>query len=183
MSREPDPLPSLLADMRGGNPESARLLDELFRGALHRLCHGYLGDAQLAEDAVQDVFAHALRSRVVPDRVRPWLYRIARNHCLNLLRAKGRAAGVGPLPDDSRAAPAAAQTGFLTALVARERQDELVRAFALLTAGERELLRLRYGEGLPRGEVAEVLDLPEPLVKSRLFEAVARLREKLDVPK
>ena len=51
------------------------------------------------------------------------------------------------------------------------------QAFLLLTDEQREVLRLRYVENLSRGEIAEILDQPESLVKSRLFEGLKRLRE------
>lgn len=180
MSTPPDLTPSLVVRLRAGDDGAGQLLDAAYRAAIRRLCLGYLGHAQEADDAVQDVFALVLQATTVPDRFRPWLYRIARNHCLNLRRDRRQRQDAAPLPLDSHAAPAAPQVGFLSALVARERQDLVERAFELLSESEREILRLRYGEGLSRGEIADVIDLPESTVKSRLYEAVVRLRRRLE---
>ena len=46
-----------------------------------------------------------------------------------------------------------------------------------LSEAQREAIRLRYVEDLSRAEIAEVLDLPESVVKSRLFESLKKLRE------
>jgi len=46
-----------------------------------------------------------------------------------------------------------------------------------LEESQREVLRLRYVEDLSRTEIAEVLDIPESVVKSRIFEGLEKLRE------
>lgn len=171
-----DLTPSLVLRLRSGDTSVGQMLDALYRPLVHRLCLGYLHSPQDAEDAVQDVFQRVLQARTVPDSFRAWLCRIARNHCLNALRDRRRQPAPAQLPSDTHLQPAAARTGFLSALVARERHEIVERAYALLSQSERELLMLRYGEGLTRAEIAEVIDLPEVTVKSRLYEAVARLR-------
>ena len=68
----------------------ARSLERLHRSAVLRFCLGYLGSEAEAEDAVQDVFARALEVEERPQNLRVWLYTVARNHCLNLLRTRAR---------------------------------------------------------------------------------------------
>jgi RNA polymerase sigma-70 factor (ECF subfamily) len=53
---------------------------------------------------------------------------------------------------------------------------------AALPEDQREVLRLRYAEGLLRDEIAEVLDIPLSVVKSRIYEALKALRGKLNRP-
>jgi RNA polymerase sigma-70 factor (ECF subfamily) len=67
-------------------------------------------------------------------------------------------------------------TGPLTALVRNERWDRLRGIVNELPANQREVLHLRYAEGLSRAEIAEILELDEKLVKSRLFHAMEKLR-------
>ena len=145
-----------------------------FRPAIVRYAFGYLGDAAAAEDAAQDVLMKALGAKSVPDNVRPWLYRIARNHCLNLLR-NARVRGEEALPERPTFADPA--TGHLSHLVRLENQAALVARVASLSHDHREVLDLRYGEDLSRDEIAHVLDLPPSAVKSRLYEAMKRLRD------
>jgi RNA polymerase sigma-70 factor (ECF subfamily) len=170
-----DLTPSLLACLRAGDPQAGALLNELHRGNLVRFCGGYLGNPAEAEDVVQDVFCRVLTNSTVPDSFRAWMYRIARNRCLDLLRARGRRRDDQDLPDDSRLQ--ADLTGNLTRLVRRELRSRLHHLVAGLTAGQREILRLRYVEGLSRPEIAQVLGIPESLVKSRLFEGLEKLRD------
>ncbi len=165
---------SLVLRLRAGDSNAGALLDQLYRDALLRFCWGYLGRLEEAEDAVQDICCKALSADAVPDAFRPWLYKIARNHCLNLLRAQARRKDDQDLPTASRMHESL--TGQLTRLVRDEqkaRLDELVRG---LPETEREVLRLRYVEGLSRPEIAEVLEMEDSVVKSRLFEGLQRLR-------
>ena len=174
-AREHDDLtPSLVVRLRAGEADAGALLDRLYRDAVVRFARGYLRDEQEAEDAAQDVFAKVLASDAVPERFRVWLYRVARNHCLNLLRARARRRDDASLP--SRADPTAALTGQLTRLVGLEDRAQVARALDALGEDQREVLRLRYADGLSRAEIAEVLELPESVVKSRLYEGLRRLR-------
>ncbi len=182
MSRQPQPAdrqqsdltPSLVARLRNGDTTTGNLLDQLYRRPLVRFCYGYLRDRQAAEDAVQEVFCRVLRASEVPDDFRAWLYRIVRNHCLSLLRAGGRKRDPQVLPPPSRLAGVA--TGNLTRLVRLESRARMAQAVAALPEDQREVLMLRHGEGLSRAEIAHVLDIPEATVKSRLFQAVRKLR-------
>jgi RNA polymerase sigma-70 factor (ECF subfamily) len=105
---------------------------------------------------------------------RAWIYKIARNRCLDVIRSRGRRPDDQGLPTASRLD--ADLTGCLTRLVRREQRAHLKRALAELPESQREVLHLRYAENLSRAEIADVLDLPEPLVKSRLYEGMVILR-------
>ena len=146
-----------------------------YRDALVRFCLGYVNSAEDAEDAVQDTLVKAASASVRPDNLRAWLYKVARNHCLNQRRARGRRRDAAPLPAGQAAAGTWA--GELTRLVRAEQRSRVAHLVAALPEGAREVLRLRYIEGLSRAEVAEVLDLPESVVKSRIYEALRKLRE------
>ncbi|MEK6674089.1 MAG: RNA polymerase sigma factor [Planctomycetota bacterium] len=165
----------LLAHLRCGEVEAAELLEQGYRSALIRFCWGYLGDTEWAEDAVQEIFFIVLKSPSVPDAFRSWLYKIARNQCFNMLRQRARRPDAGRLPAASQVD--AELTGQLTGLVRAEAVDRLQGWIGQLSDAQREVLRLRYVEDLSRGEIGEVLDIPEPAVKSRLFEALKKLRD------
>jgi RNA polymerase sigma-70 factor (ECF subfamily) len=160
--------------LRQGDLDVAAL-DALYRESLIRFCWGYLGNIEEAEDAVQEITYKILRAKNVPDSLRPWIYRIARNHCLNLIRSRSRRKDRGAMPEPSRID--AALTGHLTKLVKEELKDHVAQMLQSLSDAQREVLRLRYVEDLNKSEIAEVLEMPESVVKSRLFEGMKKLRE------
>lgn len=169
-----DVTPSLLLRLRDHDPAAGVLLNDLYRDAIARFCWGYLGSIEDAEDAVQDIFCKVLKAGEPPKRFRAWLYKVARNHCLNVLRSRGRRHDRAPL--NSAMQLDAALTGILTKLVKGEQRSQLVHLVAALPPSYREILRLRYAENLPRAEIAEILELTESVVKSRLYEGLKKLR-------
>ena len=98
-----------------------------------------------------------------------------RCHCLDALRRRGRRRDAHVLPADSHTADS--RTGALTRLVRQEPRARIMQLVQALPADQREALYLRYADSLSRGEIAYVLDLPESVVKSRLFEGLEKLRE------
>jgi len=169
-----DLTPELVSRLRSGDGDAGRLLCDLYHPLLMRFCFRYLGSQDEAEDVVQEVFLRVLRDNALPENFRAWIYRIARNRCLDEIRSRGRRVDDQELPDPSRIN--ADLTGCLTRLVRREQQAHLRRALAELSENHREVLHLRYVEDLSRTDIAEVLDLPEQVVKSRLYEGMVKLR-------
>jgi len=165
----------LVAHLRNKDPQAGDLLNRLYRQPMIRFCSGYLRRSDEVEDAVQDAFCNVLSAQRVPDHFRPWIYTIARNRCLNALRDRSRRKSPQGLPPDS--VLLLQQTGFLTRMLKCEQHDRLAELLASLPASQREALNLRYNEGLSRAEIAEVLEIPEKTVKSRLFEGLKKLRE------
>lgn len=166
--------PHQLVTLLNARDETAgTLLHRLHWGPLTRFCFGYLGRMEEAEDAVQEIFLKVVQAPGVPDHFRPWLYKIARNHCLKSARKKAHQAGALGQPSQIPEAI----TGQLTRMVNDEAKARMAEAFMALSDDHREVLRLRYVENLSRSEIAEVLDVSEPLVKSRLFEGLKKLRE------
>jgi RNA polymerase sigma-70 factor (ECF subfamily) len=170
-----DLTPSLVVQLREGEAGAARLLDELYRPRLTRFCLGYLGRWEEAEDVVQDVFVKVLQNPTIPERFRPWIYEICRNRCLDKLRAQNRRLDDQPLPRSSFVN--GQLTGNLTRLVKTEKRELLLKRLSALPNEQREVLLLRYTEGLSRGEIAEILDIPEKLVKHRIYNGLERLRK------
>lgn len=173
--RDQDLTPSLVARLREGDAQVGSLLTEAYRLSLLRFCWGYLGNRDEAEDAVQDVLCKVLASTTIPDNFRAWIYRIARNRCLDILRGRGRKRDDQVLPTEPGLA--LELTGDLTRMVRHEQRAQLLQLLNALPLEQSEVLRLRYTEGLSRGEVASVLDIPLKLVKSRLFKGLQKLRE------
>jgi len=161
--------------LRRGDGAGGTLLTQLYREPLQRFCWGYVGRTDEAEDIWQEVCYRVLTAKRIPDSFRAWLYKIARNQCLNALRARANRKDGAPIVAESQVQDVL--TGHLTRMVKEEMRSRLASLVDGLSAEQREVLRLRYVEDLSRPEIAEVLDLSESVVKSRIFEGLKRLRE------
>lgn len=139
-----------------------------------RLCAALLHDAVLAEDAAQDVFLkayQALRSFRGHASLSTWLYRIAANHCLDLLRQRARqpTTSLEVMTESGETAPAQGTAPDPRAAAATA---ELVqRALAGLPPDYQVILTLREIEGLTYQELAETLHCSVDAVKARLRRA------------
>ena len=155
---------------------------------IHRLCTRLCGDAHRAEDLAQEIFAKvfARRHAFAADRkFSTWLWRVALNHCYNdLRRARSRPESRfgGGQEDDGSAGPddfSTDQPGPDEELVGRETAAAVQAALATLAEEHRSIVVLRHYEGLKFREIAEVLDLPEGTVKTRMTEALNELARRL----
>jgi len=173
-NRIADLTPSLVVRLRAGDPDAGSVLDRLYRRSMVRFCWGYLGTDPDAEDAVQEIFYKAIKATVVPDNFRAWLYKIARNHCLNIIRNRARRPDEQELPAESRLY--AEMTGNVTRMVREELRSRIMHLIGTLPVSQREVLRLRYVEELSRSDIAFVVGVSESVVKSRLFEGIKKLR-------
>lgn len=183
-----DPGWELLRRVAAGEVEAFAPLVAGHEQRLLRLCERLLGDVEEARDAAQEVFLKAFRkagSYRPRGQVYTWLYRIAVNHCLNLLRRRrvvrfirlGEGASeeeAPPLePADRRAGPEAE-------LLARRRWHATRRAIERLPPGQRAVLVLVRFEELSYREAAAVLGITEGAVESRLVRAMRRLEAAQD---
>ena len=141
---------------------------------VYRMC----GDVELAEDAAQDAFIQAwlhLPSFRPGTSLRNWIYRIAVNAALDVLRREPKTPQVDlktlSLPD-SLAEPEAV-------LLEKERAFIVQQAILSLTDANRTILTLREYGGLSYQEIAITLNIPLGTVMSRLNYARDRLKELL----
>ncbi len=179
IARLPEDDDELLRRARGGDTQARGELVSRYQETILRFCQTYLGGLHDAEDAAQDVMACVATGDRLPDqRFRPWLYRVARNRCLADLRTRrNNRVGVGSVAGASRwPSP---RTGPRTAVLRNEWYERLHKLVDDMSEHHREVLILRYFEDLGRKEIAEILELNESVVKSRLFEARQKLREQL----
>jgi RNA polymerase sigma-70 factor (ECF subfamily) len=141
---------------------------------VYRLC----GDTGLAEDMAQEAFLRAwlnLPSFHPESSLRNWLYRIAVNAALDVLRRKTDE----PIEDEKMQMATDQAPGPEAAVIAKEQAAFLQQAMKSLPEAARSVLVLReYGE-LSYQEIAAVLDIPIGTVMSRLNYARNRLRELL----
>jgi RNA polymerase sigma factor (sigma-70 family) len=165
----------LIALMRAGNAGAFDVLFGRYRTRLLAFCRHMLGSKEDAEDVLQDVFAAAYNAILADERAiyaRPWLYRIARNRCLNHLRrpvADGR-----DTMDDQLS-----QGGASTADVVQGRDDleHLLADVQKLPETQRTALLLREIDALSYDQIAMAMDTTVPSVKSLLVRARVSLAE------
>lgn len=175
------------AATRGDKQAFGRLVD-LHKRAVFGLCLRLLRDPEDARDAAQEAFARAfgaLGSYDLAQPFTPWLFRIARNHCLDVLRRR--------IPDAQRleldadpagdAAPQEladpAATRGDDAIERRELAGALERAVGALPPNYREVVHLFHVEHLSYKEIAATLDVPIGTVMTWLHRARARLKDAL----
>lgn len=169
-------LDELDARARTGDQGAASALCEQLLPSLAGLARRYLKDAHAAEDVAQDAVAALLQEQPWPKgAARPWLLRRVRYCCLDLLKRRrlGQDSTGALFPELSLPSP---RTGPRTAAERAESREALRARIAALPECQAEVVILRYFEGLSRGQIAELIDVPESTVKARLYDASRRLR-------
>lgn len=147
--------------------------DSLF-AFLYRMC----GDADLAEELMQETFVRALRAagRYRPDaRLTTWLFQIAANLLKDRWRQHARRGASLPLDDVALEAPDSTEALALEAV----RSDAVRQALLKIPADQRSVLVLRYYHDLKYEEIAEVLMVPVGTVRSRIHNGLTRLKREL----
>jgi len=151
------------------------------RGAILRYVTGIVRDPVEAEDLTQEVLLRAHRAVVGlrdPDRLLPWLYRIATNLCRDRFRAEARTAAVVGSADDGEVAGAPDDLAPRLDQVAEcaEMSECVQRYVARLPDDYRAVILLHDAEGLTNAEIAQMLGISVPAAKIRLHRARAKLR-------
>jgi RNA polymerase sigma factor (sigma-70 family) len=163
----------LLALFRAGREDAFRVLHDRYHERLLAYVRHMLRGHSEAEDVVQDVFLRAYGALRSGDRaiaVRPWLYRVAHNRCIDYVRR----APAAPLQPDELV------PGGTDPVVEAERREDLRRLVADLHAlpeQQRSALIIRELEGLSYEELATALATTVPAVKSLLVRARSGLAE------
>jgi len=170
----------LVARAQSGNrnaySELVRIHAQGVMNVVYRMC----GNMQLAEDAAQETFIQAwlrLQSYHPRSSFRNWLYRIAVNTAIDMLRKEKRI-----LPDAVEDMSLSDSQPDPESMVANSERAKTVQAAVLaLPDASRAVLVLREYENLTYQEIAEALDIPVGTVMSRLSYARKLLKEKLEV--
>jgi RNA polymerase sigma-70 factor (ECF subfamily) len=166
----------LIAQAQGGDRRAFGELVRCHREGVINVVYRMCGDANLAEDAAQEAFIRAwkhLPNYRPRSPFRNWVYRIATNAALDVLRREREAVDIDNLP---MASPGA---GPEAAVEAEERGARVRQAVLALPEASRTVLVLREYEGLSYKEIADTVGIPIGTVMSRLNYARNRLRESL----
>jgi RNA polymerase sigma-70 factor (ECF subfamily) len=154
---------------------------------IRRLCVRMAGDTHLGEDLAQEAFARVFLRRhdfTQGARFSTWLWRIAINLCHDAHRRR-ECRPESPLPeatDPEAAAPGwelAAGPAPDEATARRETAFLVENALQTLPESHRTIVVLRHYQSLKFREIAEVLEIPEGTVKSRMADALSLLERRL----
>lgn len=170
-------LPAAADSTGSADAELVRLLYDEHAGPVYAFCLRWTGDAQRAEDVVQEVFLRAWQNLSRVDLqtrpVRPWLLAVARNLLTDLHRAQQSRP---QLVDDS----ALAQVPAPDELDRAVESWQVAAALQRLSPEHREVLVHTHWMGRSVAETAAVLGLPPGTVKSRTYYALRALRLALE---
>lgn len=167
--------PGVLELARRGDERAFALVVRHYDPGLRALAYRILGDRDRMDDALQEAYLHAFRAlpRFRGDSaLGTWLYRIAYNACLDELK---RGHNVVPLESVSERTDPRAGASETVPL-----RGDLAAALASLSPYDRAAVLLVDAQGFDYASAAEILDVPEGTVASRLNRARAILRRSLD---
>ena len=157
---------------RKGERDAFRYLVERYQRQAVGHAAAILGNRDDALDAAQEAFIDAFRALKSFDKARPfypWFYVLLRNRCYKLAARK-------------RDTESLDETVIVAANETERREEILALEDALLSldSQDREIVTLKYFDGLSYDELAERLEIPKGTVMSRLFHARRKLQAKLE---
>lgn len=170
----------LVAQAQTGQIEAIGELYDRYHLLVFRYVMARIGDAHLAEDLTGDVFMRLLTAlphyqvREVPFRA--WLYRIASNRLIDYYRKEGRRAVV---PLDEAAEDLVAEP-FGSNLEQQLTLEQVQSALAQMEATQREVVILRFLNGLSLQETATLLEKTQGAIKALQHRGLAALRRLLN---
>ena len=160
----------LIEAATGGDIESFGELCRRYYAAMAAIAYAVLSDHQLAEDAAQESFARALvslRSLKNKDRFAPWLAAICKNVAKDMLAAKARQINTDDISQVDKV----------------ENHDEndlaIHRAIEQLPESAKDLVVLRYYDGLSYEQISSVLGISKAAINGRLSRAKRKMEKYL----
>src|SRR4051812_19760449 len=159
----------LVALVRSGDRTAFEVLYDRHAPGLLSFCRHLLGSLDEAEDAVQQTFFSAHKALLADERdihLKAWLYAIARNKCLSLLRARRERVGLG---DELELVPSTA--GLSAEVERREDLRAMLGDLARLPVDQRSALVLSELGAHTHDDIAEVLGVRREKVKALVFQA------------
>jgi RNA polymerase sigma factor (sigma-70 family) len=164
---------TLVEQIRRGNEAAFSVVFERYAAGLLRFCRHMVGSPEEAEDAVQHTFAAAFRDLARPGErevaLKPWLYAVARNRCLSMLRSRRKQAVLDfDLPTE----------GLAEQVERRADLRDLLRDLRELPEDQRAALLLSEAGDLSHAEVAGVLGCEVANVKALVFRARSGLLQR-----
>ncbi len=166
----------LIAQARQGDARALSAIYDQYAEKIYIYFYHRLGDRQLAEDLTGDVFVRMVEAADTPrfadTSLSGWLYRIAHNLLVDHFRKQREEVALSEeLPMTGEGSAAAAERMLA--------QDGLRKALERLTEDQRQVIVLRFGEGLTAREVAEIMGKQENAIWQLQHRALNSLRRAL----
>lgn len=174
----------VIARARSGDPRAFDELVKQYQPVVYRFAYNVCRDGERAKLTSQDTFINVFRKLDTFDgrsKFSTWLYSIVTNNCMMVRRGdfKDTLSIDEPSVADVVARMPSTRPGPVRELLNTEIKAEVDKAILKLPLDYRLVLTLRDLEGLSANEVAEILHISVPAVKSRLFRARDFLRNAL----
>lgn len=160
---------TLYRQLRRGDQNALAELVQRYHSPLYKFLCRFTGNPQLADDFVQDVFIKLITHQgAEPQHVKAWLYSVARN----IARDKFRSAQYRYESD----VDFYDEANLIFSPSTPEHTHEIGAALAQLSDDQREVILLRFYHDLKIDEIAQITHQPSGTIKSRLFQAIKRLK-------
>jgi RNA polymerase sigma factor (sigma-70 family) len=179
---QPEVERELIVKCQAGNAQFYEPIVRAYEGPGMRLAAGMMGNVEDAKDALQEAFVKTFQSLTKFDVGRPfgpWFFQILRNQCRDMLRSRKARFKMETLderlelrPDDSAAGPTRRREQS-------EARELLWKGLESVGAEHREILVLKELQGFRYAEIAQILNIPEGTVASRLYHARRALKDAL----
>lgn len=166
----------LIDAVNQGDAQAFEALYHRHRDYTLRLAMRFTGDRNLALDAVQDSFIYFYKKFpgfVLTAKLTTFLYPVVKHNALSLKQKAKRAQG------DTSEEKLKAQPGPALGNdpAQAESTDDLHSLLSALPGAQREVLMMRFVDGLSLEEIAKALDIPLGTVKTRIHHAIKKLRD------
>lgn len=155
-----------------------RVAFETHAPGLTRYAYSLCRDAELARDAVQETFFRLCREdyRELRDKLVPWLFRVCRSRVLDSHRKEGR---MSALDEATTARTASREASPAASAETSEATGIVLGMLDHLPPRQREVVRLKFQNGLSYKEIAEIMEISVSNVGFHLNAALKSLRQRL----
>ena len=178
MTKPAAPTPTeeeLIAALHSGNHQDFEKLYNRFAHVLYGTLIGWVHDAHVAENLLQDAFVKAWTNRETYDPARgrlfTWLYNITRNICIDYYRSRQYKKG-----------KAAILSSDISLLINTKQANQtpdsigILHVINMLRKEEKQVVELTYFKGFTQKEIAGLMNMPLGTVKTRMSMAIRNLR-------
>ncbi len=181
---------ALLVRFQNGDTAAFEVLLKRYERAVFNFILRSVRDKDRARDLVQDVFLRVVQRASQfkgNSKFSTWLYTIARNICIDHSRKmvfrRHRSLDAPTRDDDGGRLldrVEGREPGADRETIGKDLQERIAEAVELLPDPQKEVFLMRQVQGLPFKQIAEIIDVPENTVKSRMRYALERLQQALE---